>query len=28
VIEAAHPRGLKMTDRKQIGDWVALGMSR
>jgi ribosomal protein L11 methyltransferase len=28
VIEAAHSRGLKMTDRKQIGDWVALGMSR
>jgi ribosomal protein L11 methylase PrmA len=28
VIEAAHSRGLKMTDRKQIADWVALRMSR
>jgi ribosomal protein L11 methyltransferase len=28
VIEAAQSRGLKMIDRRQIGDWIALRMSR
>ena len=28
VIEAAQSRGLRMADRKQISDWVALRMSR
>ena len=28
VIEAAQAKGLKMNERKQMGDWVALSMSR
>jgi ribosomal protein L11 methyltransferase len=28
VIEAAQAKGLKMNERKQMGDWVALAMSR
>jgi ribosomal protein L11 methyltransferase len=28
VIEAAKAKGLKMSKRKQMGDWVALNMSR
>ena len=28
VIEAAQAKGLKMNERKQIGDWVAFSMSR
>jgi ribosomal protein L11 methyltransferase len=28
VIEAAQAKGLKMNERKQMGDWVALKMSR
>jgi len=28
VIEAAQVRGLRMNERKQMGDWVALAMSR
>jgi ribosomal protein L11 methyltransferase len=28
VIEAAQARGLRMNDRRQIADWVALKMSR
>ena len=28
VIEAAQAKGLQMNDRKQIGDWVAMLMSR
>jgi len=28
VIEAAQAKGLRMNERKQMGDWVALGMSR
>jgi ribosomal protein L11 methyltransferase len=28
VIEAAQAKGLKMNERRQIGDWVALRMSR
>jgi ribosomal protein L11 methyltransferase len=28
VIEAAQARGLRMTEHKQIGDWVALSMRR
>jgi len=28
VIEAAQAKGLRMNERKQMGDWVALAMSR
>jgi ribosomal protein L11 methylase PrmA len=28
VVEAAQAKGLRMNERKQIGDWVALAMSR
>jgi len=28
VIEAAQAKGLRMNERKQIGDWVALALSR
>jgi len=28
VIEAAQTKGLRMNERKQLGDWVALAMSR
>jgi ribosomal protein L11 methyltransferase len=28
VIEAAQPKGLRMNERKQMGDWVAFSMSR
>ena len=28
VIEAAHAKGLRMNERRQMGDWVALTMSR
>lgn len=28
VIEAAQAKGLRMNERKQMGDWVALGLSR
>jgi ribosomal protein L11 methyltransferase len=28
VVDAAHIKGLKMTDKRQMGDWVALAMSR
>ena len=28
VIEAAQAKGLKMSERKQMGDWVAFSMSR
>jgi ribosomal protein L11 methyltransferase len=28
VVEAAQARGLRMDGRKQMGDWVALTMSR
>jgi ribosomal protein L11 methyltransferase len=28
VIEAAQAEGLKMNERRQMGDWVALTMSR
>ena len=28
VIEAGQAKGLKMTERRQLGDWVALQMSR
>ena len=28
VIEAAQAKGLRMNERKQMGDWVALRMSR
>ena len=28
VIEAAQTKGLRMNERKQIGDWVALALSR
>jgi ribosomal protein L11 methylase PrmA len=27
VIEAGQTKGLKLTDRRQMGDWVALTMS-
>jgi ribosomal protein L11 methylase PrmA len=27
VIEAGQARGLELTDRRQMGDWVALMMS-
>jgi ribosomal protein L11 methyltransferase len=28
VIEAAQAKGLKMNERKQMGDWVAFSVSR
>ena len=28
VIEAAQAKGLRMNERRQMGDWVALAMSR
>jgi ribosomal protein L11 methyltransferase len=28
VIEAGQAKGLKMIERRQMGDWVALTMSR
>jgi ribosomal protein L11 methyltransferase len=28
VMEAAHVKGLRMNERKQMGDWVAMTMSR
>jgi len=28
VIEAAQTKGLRLNERKQFGDWIALAMSR
>jgi ribosomal protein L11 methyltransferase len=28
VIEAGQARGLELSERRQMGDWVALAMSR
>jgi ribosomal protein L11 methyltransferase len=28
VIDAAQAKGLRMNDKRQMGDWIALAMSR